>query len=212
MVRRKLMGLLVCTLALSLASFAWAGVPDLGFSTLSGAMEPVQVSVYSLPNGAGHGLDDVYVLGGVKVNATVTVTLLDSNLQPVFNYPFEDLWVDSSLGGIVYCPGGTTADANTDANGQTTFTNALFAGLSSDPLATEGLVVMVSGVPMSRTLPYHFNSPDMDGDLIVNLTDVVIFAGIYYGAYEYKADFYWDLTINLSDIVLLAQGMGAECP
>jgi hypothetical protein len=41
---------------------------------------------------------------------------------------------------------------------------------------------------------------------------VVLFAGAYYGAYDYCADFYWDGILNLSDIVVLAQNMGQTCP
>ena len=208
MVRRKIMGLLVCSLVVSLTTVAWAGIPDLDLSLATYVSEGTQVSVYSLPSGAGDPLSNVYVNGGSKVDATVTLTLVDSTPTPIFNYPFEDMWIESNTPAIVICPGGSTADANTDANGQTTFSGALFAGKFGD-----GLVVVINGDALSQApLNFKFNSPDINGDLVVNLTDVVLFAGVYYGVYEYLADFYWDDVINLSDIVLLAQGQGSACP
>jgi len=208
MVRRKIMGLLVCSLVVSLATVAWAGIPDLELSTATYLADGTQVSVYNLPNAAGDPLNDVYVLGGSKTDATVTLTLVDGTPTPIFNYPFEDMWIESNDPAMAICPGGSTADANTDANGQTTFSGALFAGFNG-----AGLVVVINGDALEQQpLDFLFNSPDMNGDLVVNLTDVVLFAGVYYGAYEYAADFYWDGVINLSDIVLLAQGQGATCP
>jgi hypothetical protein len=202
------MGLLACSLVVSLATVAWAGIPDLDLSSADYAATGTQVSVYSLPNAAGDPLNDVYVLGGAKVDATITLTLVDSTPTPIFNYPFEDMWLESDTPAFVFCPGGTTADANTDANGQTTFSGALFAGSWG-----AGAVIVINGDALTQApLDFLFNSPDMDGSLVVNLTDVVLFAGVYYGAYEYAADFYWDGVINLSDIVLLAQGQGATCP
>ncbi len=207
MVRRKLMGLLVCSLVVSLASVAWAGIPDLDNSSAT-TVATTQVSVYSLPNAAGDGLNDVFIFGGAKTDATVTVTLIDQAMTPVFNYPFEDIWIDADTGNFTFCPGGTVADASTDQNGQTTFSGSMFAGGCGS-----GLVVVINGDSLNQApLNFMFNSPDMNADLIVNLTDVVLFSQVFYGPYDYCADFFWDGVINLSDIVLLAQGMGTACP
>ena len=116
----------------------------------------------------------------------------------------------------MYCPGGTIADASTDEQGQTQWTAELLAGLCDEDAGLpneEGLLVVINGSPLTQDpLPYHFNSADMNGDLAVDLTDIVLFAQVYFGAYDYCADYYWDGVVNLSDIVLLAQGNGAECP
>jgi len=171
-------------------------------------------SVFSLPNGSGDAMNNVYQFGGTKIDGEVLLTLVDSGMNPIFNYPFEDLWIDSAVGSFTFCPGGTVADGNTDVNGQTTWTGTLFAGGFSETTGTvPALIIMVNGSALTQPpLDYRFNSADLNADLIVNLTDVVLFAAIYYGAYGYEADLYWDGVINLSDIVLLAQGMGAECP
>jgi hypothetical protein len=215
---RKIMGLLVCALV-CMASFAWAGIPSVDLSTAVGAQGAIPVSAYHLPNGSGDRFDLVRVFGGGDlVDGTVTLTLLDGAGTPIHLYPGEDLWVDSANGGIVYCPGGTVADGATDVNGQTTWATAILAGLCEEyiPGVTGGLDVIINGTRLNQPpLPYGFNSSDLNGDLTVNITDVVIFAAIYDaypGTYDYCGDFYWDGIINISDIVLLAAGFNTACP
>lgn len=57
----------------------------------------------------------------------------------------------------------------------------------------------------------YFNSPDIDGDLQVNLGDVTLFAHDFNDGYNYRSDFDWDGHLNLGDLVVLAQGNGASC-
>ena len=58
-----------------------------------------------------------------------------------------------------------------------------------------------------------FNSPDLNGDRMVNLSDVQIFASDFFGGvYMFRSDLYYDNMVNLSDIVQLSRGVGANCP
>ncbi|MDX2472329.1 MAG: hypothetical protein QNL91_01345 [Candidatus Krumholzibacteria bacterium] len=58
-----------------------------------------------------------------------------------------------------------------------------------------------------------YNSPDINGDGVVNLTDVPLFAGDFHGgAYDFRSDFHYDGIVNLSDVVHMAQGLGSSCP
>ena len=208
MVRRKLMGILVCSVLF--AGTAFAGIPSLSLSVAVSA-EANATSVFTLPNAGGHGLDDCYLLGGAKVDATITLTLVDLNGDPINLYPFEDLSLATEFGGLALCPGGADADGSTDVNGQTTFSNAVFGGGAS--ASGEGTIILVNGSALTQgAINMSFNSPDISGDLIVNLSDISLFAGYYYGSYSYAADFYWDAVLNLSDISLLASGNGAACP
>ena len=203
---RKILAVLAVS-SMALASASYALIPDLTLSTATtGATETV--SVLSTPDGSGDPLSNVYVFGGGRTDGTVTLTLVDAASTPIFNYAFEDLWIESDTPDIALCPGGSVADANTDVNGQTTFSNSLLSGGNG-----VGLVVMVAGEPLLQApLNYLFNSPDMNLDLVVNLTDIVLFAQVYFGGYDHSADYYYDGVINLSDIVLLAQGSGDACP
>jgi hypothetical protein len=202
------MGLLVCGLVLGLVSFVWAGVPDPDQSTATTAAGQ-RVSVMVVPDGNGFPLNDAMALPGVvHVDATITVTVNDLNGDPIFLFPATDIWLESQSKALALCPGGSNADADTDINGQTTFTNPLFAGCQGT-----GVVVVINSQALTQpALNMLFNSPDENCDKIVNLTDVVLFAGDYYGSYNYRSDFYWDGVLNLSDIVLLAQNLQTACP
>ncbi len=213
MVRRKLVGLFVCSLVMGIASMAVAGIPDLTLSTATTAAT-VQVSVYSLPNGNGKALTSAKAISSTTpVNATITLTLKDGNGDPIFLYPSEDMWLETSLGGLVHCAGGTVASASTNALGVTTFVNAILGGKQSNRVSAEKTIVLISGTPLSGSqLDILFNSPDIDGNLVVNLSDTVLYAQNATGAYHYRSDFFFDNAINLSDTVLYAQGIGAVCP
>lgn len=52
------------------------------------------------------------------------------------------------------------------------------------------------------------NSPDLNGDLVMNLIDLVLFNQCLFGPYQYRADFNFDQVINLSDLVYFARAYG----
>ena len=208
MVRRKFLGLLAGTMVLGLASLAWGGVPDLDMSYAEGSA--TDVSVMNCPNGDGMSLDACMAFPMITdVDGTISLWVLDVNGDPIYLYPASDITLASDTKAIVICPGGSSADADTDIDGMTTFSNALFAGMEG-----HDVVILINGQTLnSSPVPgYNFNSPDISGNLIVNLEDVIIFTQDYYGTYNYQSDFYWDGIHNLSDIVLLAQHMQHACP
>jgi hypothetical protein len=61
-------------------------------------------------------------------------------------------------------------------------------------------------------LPLKFNSPDINGDLTVDLSDLSLFAGNFFGAYHHRGDFNNDGIINLSDLAIFATGYQTVCP
>jgi hypothetical protein len=195
---------------------AWAQAPDpiLSHATCD---DITPRSILSVPNGAGDAMEMARIYGGGFMDATITVTLIDGNGMPVSGYPSEDIWLDvldPGVGDYTPCPAGNIADGATNALGQTTFSNTLSAGGSGS-----GAQVMIGTwptpefpIPFAGGDLFHFNSPDINGDLQVNLSDIALFAGDYYGAYNYRSDYYWDGVVNLSDIGFMAQGVGASCP
>ncbi|MFH1844827.1 MAG: hypothetical protein ABIF77_16675 [bacterium] len=185
------------------------GIPDPILSSLYyGATW--QISCLNCPQGDARPLDECVALGGAVVPyAEITLQLLDLNADPIFMYPAEDLWLETADDGMSICPGGTIADGMTDPNGETTFTNPLFAGGSS----TAGILGIISGVALVQPpLDILVNSPDISGDLMVDLTDVVLFVTDIFGSYDYRSDLYWDGIIDLSDVVYLAQHFQHTCP
>jgi len=203
MLRRFLLGALV----LSLASFAVAGVPDLNASTASIDASAEGASVYVVPNGTGAGFDEAYAPGGAIVDATISVTLIDTNGDFLFLYPVEDLWLETSGGGLVACEGGATADAATDINGETQFQNPMNAGGNSFGEITQ---VMVAGAALGATVNLVYNSADINGDLLVNLSDVTAFTQML-SEYSWDGDFNYDGLVNLADVTRFVQAIGVSC-
>ena len=193
---------------------AWADdlpiEPDLGLSTawceFSG---PDPVVVINFPNGEGRRFDEARTSGGV-VNGTIHLMLLDGMGVPINDYPREDIWLESVDGGAASCLQGSIADANTDVNGETSWVNPLMAGGYSEANTD----VIINGSPLfSLGLNVHFNSPDINVDGVVNLTDVAMFSQDFFGwTYQFRSDFHYDGIVNLSDLAILGEGLGASCP
>jgi hypothetical protein len=204
MLRRFLLGALV----LSLASFAVAGVPDLNASTATIDPSAIGAMVYVVPNGSGLGLNQAYAPGGGFVDATITLMLIDTAGDPIFLYPAEDLWLQTSGGGLSVCENGANADAPTDINGETQFQNPLNAGGNSFGETTQ---VVVAGAALAGGgYDLLFNSADINGDLQVNLSDVTAFTQML-SAYNWEGDFNYDSVINLADVTRFTQAIGVSC-
>jgi hypothetical protein len=107
------------------------------------------------------------------------------------------------------------ADSATGQNGQTTISGAMSAGGCD-----EGLAVIVQGVVIETPdgldilcLPYTVRSPDMnsanrEGDGIVDLLDLSIFATHYLSPpkpYEPCMDFNGDGSVDIIDFSMFAQ-------
>jgi len=164
------------------------------------------VAVLNLPNGDGSPLTMAQREFGSEVDASFKVCL-------GIGTPAEDVWLESTSGGMIICPGGTIADGPAGPDGCVTFSNTLAAGGFTDMGLGEKTVVVFRG----DQLPYDFydiqhHSPDINGDLMVNLTDVQLFTADFYGLLSpFRSDFNWDGVINLLDISTLALGFGAGC-
>lgn len=209
MVLRKILGVFAITLLVGAASFATAGVPDLDLTTASMAYTGAESAVLlNIPNGGGSAFNAARIATGT-VDATVTLTLLDGLGAPIANFPAEDMWLESNDGGMYMCTGGTSADFNTNASGVTQWVTPLLAGGSSEA----GASVMISGAALnSGTLALNFNSPDISGDGVVNLSDVPLFVGDLSATVGFRSDFFFDGAVNLSDVAFMVQGLGAVCP
>jgi len=186
-------------------------VPDLYLSSYwieyPGA-EPV--GLYVVPDASGVTFYEARLMDGSEVDARIHVRLIDGMGIPIQFYPAEDIWLDSQDSHLALCSGGSVADGDTDFFGHTSWYNPLRAGGYS----LEPTVVVVSGAVLAGGpgVNLHFNSPDLNGDLSVNLTDVSLFAGDFFGVYHFRSDLAFDGTINLSDVSRLALAVGRSCP
>ena len=187
-----------------------SGVPDPFYSYAVCAFPgPGTATVMNLPDGSGKAFDAAQTAAGAVVDATITVTVLDGFENPIQGFPFEDIWFESSDGGVAFCPGGNTADAVTDHAGQTFFRYPNFAGRYSEALCQ----IFITGSPLIQNgLPVSFNSPDISGNLVVDLEDLGYFASDYFGVYHFRSDFSRDGILNLSDLGAFARSYQARCP
>ncbi len=202
--------LIISSLCLPLATGVQAGVggPYGEYSMEYQGTETL--TLFVVPDGSGETFDRAFLPYGGQADATITLWLLDANYDPLPNFPREDMWLVSVDGGLIPCPAGSIADANTDSQGTTRWTQPLHAGGHSEGL-TE---VRVNGSMLESTTGVRlgFNSPDINGDLTVNLTDVQIFTTDFYADFDFRSDFHRDGSVNLSDLAEMAHAFGASCP
>jgi hypothetical protein len=79
--------------------------------------------------------------------------------------------------------------------------------------STDLLQVMINGAALTSDagMAIMVNSADINGSGQVELGDVTIFSGDFFGAYNYRSDFSYDTDINLLDVTRLSAGWGAFC-
>ncbi len=170
--------------------------------------------LYNLPNGAGARFTQAARPGGATVDATITLTAYDAGMSPVANVPATEMWLETEIvsgtGNFVACIGGTLADGPTNDQGVTHWVQPLHAGGWS----TSRTLVVINGSPLvtNTGLVLRHNSADLNGDGVVNLADVPLFAADLSGSYRFRSDLQYDGVVNLSDIPKLAGAMGAGCP
>lgn len=239
MLRKNIVGLLICIVALGATSLGFAGIPDIDRCTaeLLGYTGSANLNVFNTPDGSGYLMTEARTkstAAGTWEDGTITVTLLDgtgTTGNPVFAYPFEDMWLENNPAvppatqgdpaGLCACPNGTLADASTDINGQTTFTGPFYAGghvtysNDGDDTNDDKTYVMVSGQPINSPLKVLFNSADINGDgFWTSTVDVILFSQRYPASagYSYSVDFYFDELNTLSDLVLFSAARNVQCP
>ena len=186
---------------------AFANIPFPDLCILDNAAGSDGATVYCVPSGIGADFTDGRLVGGTPVNATLTLTVVNSEGGPIENYPAADMWLVTTGGGLVTCSPANPG-ANTNASGQAMWVDALEAGGNS---LTEMSQAMIDGLSVPNTADVKYVSCDINGDLSVNLSDITVFTQAL-GTYNPEADFNNDQTVNLSDIALMAQGIGQVCP
>lgn len=193
------------------------GIPPYDSSAWLTATGPV--SLFCDPVGGGRPLTQARALdtpNGSWVDATIIVELLDGWGDPVAGYPAEDLWLTTTGATLVLCDGGIRADGPTGADGRTTFSGPVRAGGHLIPASDNRLLVETAhgALHYSSLGDLSLTSPDLDGDLDVDLSDVILFAQGYldYGTYDPELDFHYDGVINLSDLIVMTQHRNLVCP
>ncbi len=191
--------------------------PDLNAST-AGTRAAGQVWVTNIPICTGDPLTHAFAPGGVVVDATVDVQMISCTGVAIAGVPADHMWLETTLGNLATCRDCCStsdrvpiADAPTGPAGRTTFSNPVCAGGCTDAAGGEMTQVMTSWGPLGQPMDIQFHSPDMNGDGIMNLADIPLFAQAYFVAYTVCADFHFDGVLNLSDFAALALANGTAC-
>ena len=224
MVLRKIMGIFLITVIVGAASLAMAGVPDVTYCTAAreDTLFPGKMVVLVVPGGsAEHSLDVAvkviapYPAPQVLGDATIHLEVRDGAGDTIVNYPSEDMWLECPSDpltenvGLICCTGGCTADFSTDIDGMTEFQDALSAGGQSF-LQT---YVVINGNALSNTIDVSWNSPDLDGNGVVNLVDLQAFTADFFDpVYHFRSDLYFDIDVNIIDLPEMAKFYGNHCP
>lgn len=209
----------VCTF-ISIGSIAWADQPYPFVESISmPGIDQEGISLLILPDGSGPALTQARAVGsGVLTDATIIVRLITLGGNPIPNFPHEDVWLETDNDQQYFCPGGSCADGPSTVYGEMTFSGALTGG--GHHLGETH--VFVNGSPafdpsyypsywVHPPVPLSFNSPDINGDGIIDLVDVGYFATDYFNTYDYRSDFVCDGVVNLGDLGVMASGLGLFC-
>jgi hypothetical protein len=170
---------------------------------------PLPRYILVLPDGSGPPLVEGRIDGGEIHSAVITLWVIDGNGEPIEHYPAADVWLVTSCDEASFCS-YTHPDGSTDENGMTTFSGPFNAGGHMPPGCV--IQVVIAGIELPEPgLELRMLGPDITGDLVVNLPDIVLFTQAI-STYDWSSDFNRDGTVDLTDIVVMAQALGAECP
>ena len=180
--------------------------------------EPVSIMV--VPDGSGVDFSEARTIDGQVVDATIRIQLwLGDEYGPIGPLPgwsAEDISFRAVDDHTQSCTQGylITGHGVTDSDGWTEITLAPHGGgwtqgvlevcFLADPALIED--------PDPSVLSIQFNSPDINGDGLVDLADASLFAQDFFsGTAPFRSDFVWDGVLNLSDVVAIAQNLGVGC-
>ena len=153
------------------------------------------------PEGRGNSLDDI--------GMDIRIALIDCNHDPIEGFPFDDLWLQPSTLNVVFATPFFAA-ANTDANGETYWTGPAAGGGWMDANGPDRTRIALMGSQISPEIVLSFVSPDINGDLKVDLMDVGIFALDWNGGWTFRSDLNADGVLDLADIGVLATHFGED--
>jgi len=216
--------IILCSSLLLSASVSFPGQqPDQLRVSIIGAYPPV--SIYSVPDGSGYPLTMALTYGGTIVDGTVSVRLtFEPSGVPAVGVPAEDILLVPGGNAYHLCgeEGAVCGTGVTDSEGYIDLTGPIAGGGHSDPSGQGARVEVETRYltrkyhAVSRFFPLYMNSPDIDGDGVVDLADVTDFASDKYqfdyeGVYSYRSDFNWDGAIDQSDVEMLGAAYGSAC-
>ena len=203
--------LVTLILVLLVPAVVFGEVPDINNCQIS-TRATVDVSIMICPACDGNSFGAALAFGGGPVDATIEVIIANNTGQGLGGITASSIWLEET--GINWCDAGNIADFDTDATGYTEFAMPPCGGGCSDNMTLSGYLMIGSPTPFNENpLPHiMFNSPDTNGDLVVDLIDLSEFAAAYFAPATYCFDYYWDGQMTLQDLALFSQHYTHSCP
>jgi hypothetical protein len=197
---------LIMTLLIPVVAFG--NIPDITQCSI-GTRATEDVSIVICPGCDGYNLaTEAQTYGGGVMDATIEVFIRNSAGQGIPGVDPADVYLIDP--NVNFCPGGDWADFPTDGSGYTEFALPPCGGGCSPNFELGGKVGAEAF--LQNPIPHiKINSPDANGDLVVDLIDLSDFTSVYYAGATYCMDFYWDGVMNLLDLAEFSQHYGHQC-
>jgi len=204
---RTIPPVLASILLVALPVTAASGLLDGCWSTATPVGFPAAIAV--CPAGDGQTL--------AEVGARIDVVTRDPQGYTVERIPPLDIWIiGCGERDLCWAARLSNADDWTDANGATTISGTMAAGGAHTGVNVFLMGIVVLSQPdciEPLCLPLETRSADIDGDLVVDLVDLSVFALSFPpNAYNPAADFNFDGEVGLLDFAFFAAHFGHFCP
>lgn len=214
--------LLVCAIAIAFTASEVAG----GICPFRMYMDnvPFTPDTYTLPNSLciypdGRTSLSNAVAGNFAISYGIALEHMDYDTGwTLYNYPQQGLLLENGVGTVSLCD--TTNTFLLRIPGFPVFGYQPVYGGGHSPVDASGQPIPTAVFYWAPdefcgrfAVPLFVNSPDINGDLVVNLTDTILFAAdAQAGApYNYRSDFDWSGIVNLSDTAVFTSAIGATC-
>lgn len=180
---------------------------------------PGTATLLVLPDGTGPAFDHARDERGNVVDATVLIQIVTDDGSPIGGFPAEDVWLSfSDSGNFARCGLGASIvnpDGPSSPGGWMLFSSAVHGGgwsVGPARFYINGSPAMHRDWSLVDPVPLRLNSPDLNGDGRVNLTDVAFFSTDYLGSYAFRSDLNADGDVGLVDLFYFASARGRSCP
>lgn len=199
-------------LALCTAICATAQYPDPEKSTITcNESRPVSILLGHYTVLGNMIWKDAQLYGGDNTNAMITIEVRDENGELITGFPASIAPIINE-GNLLACGSALVSGGG---GGGIAYFDYADGGGSSDNISLQGVIANIYGEPLFTLTPiltnFRFNSPDLNADGAVNMSDTVLLAQLMNQGYSYRIDYFWDGVINNSDVVLFVQAMGSAC-
>lgn len=206
----------VIVLVLCVVSPAFAGSPYRLYPELG----PWLPTDYTLPNHICIFPDGRTSLQDAKFG---DCELMITFLEHLFNgqwiredYDQGGLMLDAGMGNVALC-GEALPMLSVPGPPYLLYAAAIHGGghsavdATGSPVASAQVWWAPSSVWGHRPIELYINSPDINGDLVVNMTDYSLFATDYNGTYNFRSDFNYDNLVNVGDLTIFSSALGIDC-